>query len=438
MGKRFTLLFWLFFLLAVLALFVMRPRAEELLPSRSIEAQGANIASAVQPQFQWSFLDKIEEAKKLVLDANLVLKVGQKDIVYYESRITQNANGTVSVTKKRMADPEREIALVLVDLKSGDLKLIAVTEKGNELIMPAGYEIENITRPNGITNNSWNTQRRVVEPKNHAVILNVWPYWVTERVPRIVKDVRGRSRTVYDNKKVVENRIYIPFSSELVAQELVDSGKNRRKYTVQKARELLAERQVMSKTYPGKLIVDIELLKPEVFERLPLIEQADYAEFLLDSEASLKRVDVIIGANGAFAYAYTCSGASACGLLQFTRGTYNDMKKKYPKALLISDFAIGYKDQVNLMMAAMLLHDNNLAAMISKFGETKISQTIKKYGEGIIEERLAANYNGGTVRPHKALSASILKNLTDWLINPMRTETKQYINKLRYIRENYN
>jgi len=437
MGNRFKLAFWLLFILAIVSLLVIRPKAEELLPVRNIEIQGANFASVVV-QHKWTFLEKIEEAKKLVANSNLQLKVGDKDIIYYESRITQDSNGKISVIKKQMAGPEREIGLVLIDLTTGELKLTTITEKGSQLISLSSYEFENVTRPNGITNNLWNTQRRVIKPVNHAVILNVWPHWVTTRVPRVIKNKNGTSRTVYDTKKAVENRSYVPFSEELKVKGLVDSGKNRRKDIVEKARELLTDRKVMSEAYPGKLLTDVELLKPEVFERLPLIEQADYAEFLINPLASIERVDVIISSNGDSAYAYTCSGASACGLLQFTKSTYDNMKKKYPKALLISDFEIGYKDHVNLMMAAMLLHDNNLVSLISEFGKVKISQVIQKYGEVIIEEMLAANYNGGTVRPHQALKASILKNLTDWLINPLRTETKQYIDKLRYVRKNYN
>ena len=90
------------------------------------------------------------------------------------------------------------------------------------------------------------------------------------------------------------------------------------------------------------------------------------------------------------------------------------------------------------MIAAMLLHDNNLASLIKEFGEVKIVKLIEQYGEDFIEEMLAANYNGGIIRPYQSLRASISKNFADWISSRyLRLETKQYIEKVRYVRENY-
>ena len=107
------------------------------------------------------------------------------------------------------------------------------------------------------------------------------------------------------------------------------------------------------------------------------------------------------------------------------------MRNKYPRAKLITDFTTGASDQLNSMIAAILLYDTNLAAGIREFGTGILDDS------NFIEEMLAANYNGGTVRPHKSLRASILQSLGDWITDYLRPQTKEYIAKLRYIRDNY-
>jgi hypothetical protein len=379
----------------------------------------------------WNYLDKLYEAENLVASASLTLKVGTKDIVYSERRINLNAKGIPIISSKRMTDPEREIALVISDTKSGDLELVKITERGNDLTYPMEYEIRNVERSNGITNNAWNTCRKVSVPENKVIILNVWPHYITERVAKVSKDKRGRTVTTYQSVRLVENVVYAPYCDELHISEFINSGADRRKSLSGQAFNILRDRGVMSQAFPGKLIADVEYLKPEYFERLPLIEHMDYGEFARDPKKSAERVDVIVGTNGDKAYGLTCSSAGACGWLQYTRTTWNAMRKKYPKANLPT-FELGAPHHLDSMVGAILLHDNNLASAIREFGPSVLNDANQ------LEEMLAANYNGGTVRPYRALKASILQSLEDWLINPMRTETKQYIEKLRYIRTSYN
>lgn len=431
--------FWLllFFLLTLIALFSIRMKAQalslDILPSRTIEVAIQVPADTPVPKPPWTYLEKLQEAKDLVASSSLDLKVGKTELTYYENRISRNSNGQIqSVTLKKLNDPEREIALVLLDTENGNLEILEITERGNELTYPNGYSIRNVERSNGITNNAWNTCRQVLEPENKVIILNVWPHYVDKKIPRAIKDKRGKViRTVYDTKQVVENVVYSPYCDQIHISEFVENGKNYRESISGQAYQILRERGVVSKAFPGRLIADLEYLKPEYFERLPLIEHMDYGEFTLDSRKSAERVDVLLGTNLEQAYNLTCSKAKACGWLQYTKTTWNAMKSKYPSAKL-PVFETGVKDHTMSMVAAILLYDNNLNAAIKAFGSDILDDRNQ------LEEMLAANYNGGTVRPHKALRASILQSLADWLINPMRTETKQYIEKLRYIRSTYN
>ena len=435
MGRRYKLMFIPLLAFIIVTLFVLRSdgQALDIIPARALVMEVNNLPSVTpQPIETWNFLDKLEEAKDLVASSSLDLKVSKKNTTYYENRISRSNKGIItSVTRKKMSSPEREVALVLVDTDSGELELVKIIEKGNQLTYPIGYQIENVERPNGITNNAWNTCRRVIQPANKAIILNVWPHYVTIKVANPIKDKKGKvMRTTYINKEVVENVIYVPYCDQIHTPEFVENGKKYRKSITDQAFTMLKDKGVQSKAFPGTLVADVVYLRPEYFEMLPLVEHMDYGEFSLDSRKSAERVDVILGTNLARAYSLTCSKAKACGALQYTRTTWNSMDKKYPAADL-PIFELGVTDHVISMAAAILLFDNNMASAIKEFG-SKILDDPNQFAE-----MMYANYNGGTVRPYKSYRASILKSLEDWLVNPMRTETKQYIEKYRYVRENY-
>jgi hypothetical protein len=435
MLSKYKFWFLLFFILSLLSLILItRPKAEAFslnsLPKNTIVVMNESPDAAPAQVTSWTYLDKLKEAEFLVASSSLNLKVGKKDYVYFENRIGHDFFGNPVISQRRLTDPEREIALVIMDTVTGDLDLVNITQRGNDLTYPMEYDIMNVERSNGIRNNAWNTCRQITKPENKAIILNVWPHYVTKRVAKAGKDKRGRAITVYSNIEVVENVVYSPYCDALHLPEFVRNGSNRRNEIAKQALEILRQRGVQSTAFPGNLVSDVIYLKPEFFERLPLIEHMDYGEFAVDPKKSAERVDVILGTNGDRAYALTCSRAGACGWLQYTRPTWNNMKKKYPKAQL-PVFEIGAPDHVTSMVAAILLYDNNLAAAIKEFGPTILDDSEQ------LEEMLAANYNGGTVRPYKALKASILKSLEDWLISPLRTETKQYVEKLRYVRQNY-
>ena len=429
------LLLYTFFILTVLALLAMRLTAQALtLPNNTFEVQGSTASPSVP---KWTYREKIKEGLKLIEGNKLELKVDTKDIIFNERRISQN-KGRILVIQKQVKEPEREVGLVLLNTNTGGLSMIKTTEKGDKLSVPSGYKIEYVERANGIIKNAWNTQRIVIEPADTIVLLDVWPHFVTKKAPKNIKDKKGRVKTVYEPKKIVENVVYSPYSDGLRVSELVEAGPRHRKSDVQEAFDLLRARQVQSKAIPGNLINDLKnILKPEFFERLPLLEQADYTEFLFDPKKTLERVDVIIGANDENAYAPTCSKKGACGWVQYTRRTYEGDKKHkgirqiYPDAQLISDFETGAADHVNSMMAAILLYDYNLAGYLREFGNSILNDSDQ------LEEILASSYNGAPAHAHKSLNASILQGLDDWITKYLKTETKEYMIKLRYIRDNY-
>lgn len=394
----------------------------QIIPSKLIEYQST--PEPTHTPIPWTILGKIEDGKKLL--ESVSLSVGLKDISYTEKRVS-NSNGKISVTNRMIRDPERQIALVLLDTITGDLKHINITKRGSELISPEGYILEVVERPSGIRWNYWATQYRVIAPSNMIVIVNKWPEPKNVNSKKIVTNSKGKKVAVNQTIKQMEYITYSAYIEELRKPELVTKGREYIIATVAKAFKTLKEKGVTSKAFPEKNIFEVSQLKPAYFEKIPLMEQTDLVEFMLDSEHMTDRVKVVLATNELEAFSKTCNRVSACGWIQFTPGTYSMIRKLYPRAQLNPDFVKGAADHSNSMMAAILLYDYNLAGLIKNHG-------IKTADDPRLEEYLAAAYNGSPRWVDKSLRAYI-SDAGDW-IGHLRSETKGFIAKLRLIRDN--
>jgi hypothetical protein len=376
-----------------------------------------------------NILEKINEKDDELI--KVPIAVGPKEITFYENRISLLNNGKLSVVKKKFTDKERILGLKLLNVKTGEVRVIKVktqiTNDGVKIIAPDGYNIEIIERPNGIKWNFWNTFYKVNTPENFVVIKNNYPI---EEIITIKKVVKGEA--VKETKKTVKGFLYVPYSDFLEQEEykniLIKIGKEYDKYVVEKAFKLLREREVFSRSFPGKLVSDVEALSSRFFERLPLLEQGDLTEFAFEPQKTVNRVLIILGSNRENAWTRTCNRVDACGWIQFTPGTYNQIKNYYPKAKLISDFKKGAADHINSMMAAILLYDYNLADLVRNYGES-ITQDSR------LEEYLAAAYNGSPKHVWNSLNATLGKSYSDWTKH-LKTETHGFIFKLRYLINN--
>lgn len=378
---------------------------------------------------QWTLLDKIlEEDAEL---KTIQLKVGDIETPYKEERISRDSKGRISHRTIKTKDYEREIALKLLNTITGKTEIIKIVKIGDGLISPEEYKIEVVARPSGIAWNAWNTFYRVVEPEDRIVIKNAYP--TIKSLKTITQTITNKNGKKQKIKKrvpdVVENVIYVPYSDSLKTQEILVKGKSDLIKIVQSAKDLLDQRDVHSKAFPDKLIT--EVLPAEYYLRRPTIEHIDYGEFILDPDGTVERFLTILATNQEKAWSETCNKFGACGLYQFTNngssGTYRTVVKKYPEAQLIKDFEPGASNQINSAMAAMLLDDLNLAELVKRYGD-KILKDPK------LEEYLAASYNGAPKWVHKSLNAALGKNI-EWGKH-LRRETKEFIVKLRYLRDN--
>lgn len=400
------------------------------LPVRSLSLAQLLIPSALAaepaPVPKCDRLEQIDNAEKLLKPVEL--SVGTKDYRYTEKRA-----GKVTAFK----DPEKQIALELLDVEKCTLDQVIITKRGDKLIAPSGYVIEAVTRANGIRWNNWATEYRINAPTGLVVVTNKYPLIREEKIPRTVRNKNGKRVTVYDTVRTVTQVVYTPYSKELHVPEMVSGGREYLTDLAKRAYEDLRRLQVPSQAAGNKLVADISALKPEFIERLVPNELMDLTEFTLDPTWTTERIHVVIGANRDRVASYTCSKAKACGLMQFTSGTYALMAKLYPEARLNNDFIDGARDPLNAMKAAVLLHDYNLAVLMNAFGDG-IAADPK------LEEYLAAAYNTGVGRVKSVLAVALRTKAADWAkVNGKKKnehllgETKGYIAKLRFLRDQW-
>ncbi|MDO8495119.1 MAG: hypothetical protein Q7S32_01140 [bacterium] len=378
--------------------------------------------SIPHPAPAFSVLDKLHEGDDLLIATPL--KVGTKDIPYKEVRINRDGSKTTT-TNQKFAEPEKEIALKLLNLETGDIDIAVITKRGADLISPSNYKIEVMERSSGIRWNKWNTHFRVIEPSNWIVLKNKYPEISYENVKKQVKNKAGKLQTVTVRQQVVEEIIYSPYSDDLHLPELVDGGKEYIDSVVASAQAELIRFGVKSRTLPDQLVGALEVLPARFFKRIPLLEQSDLGEFVLDPQKTADRVRVIIKLNAERAYSLTCSKANACGWVQFTPKTYQAIRKAYPLAKLDSDFERGAANHLNSMKAAILLYDYNLQGFVSRHGKSILY-------DPRLEEYLAAGYNGRPTTASASLKAAISKGLGDWT-QKLKLETKGFMTKLRYL-----
>lgn len=414
MRSRGKILFLILLALVFLLLFKIDLNGQ-ILESKATIIEIVNQEQAQNPEStipQWTLLDNILEPDPEF--DNVELFVGAKDIIYYEEvpardkkgQIRKDKNGNVILRKIRQRNPEREIGLKLLNTQTGEATAIKIRRRGSDLMNPPGYTVEVIERPNGIKWNAHNTYYRIVEPENMVVIRNAYP----------------SAKTVKE-KRVVENKIYVPYSQEIGTLEIIPKGREDLKTIVAHAKDRLRQNNVVSQAFPDRLVADI--LPDEFYRRRAIMERTDLGEIIIDPKETVNMFFTILATNQSNAFS-NCNSVPACGMYQFTdkgkSGTYRTVRRNFPKADLIQDFRTGTLDHVNSAMAAMLLDDLNLASLVRRYGS-------KIYDDPKLEEYLAASYNGAPRWVNKSLDATLAKNVTPWG-KYLKDETDGFLVKL--------
>ncbi|MEK9157935.1 MAG: hypothetical protein AAB638_01990 [Patescibacteria group bacterium] len=433
---KYKLFFSIVLGLSVLVVYALRVSAQELPILANIfsnkEIRVVAIVSASpspSPTPLWTMPEKIIQAQNLL--KNMELKVGNTQIEYKESRFSAVGDKLVS-SSKSFKEPEKEIALAVLDTATGEIKVIKIIKRGGDLIPPKGWSIDVLQRPNGIRWNGRNTAFQVNIPEHQVVIADVYPNETDTKVAQ-----KKNGKTIYVTQRTIRYDLYSPYSPDLHSSELVKSGEDYTNTIIKKAFDDLRLAGVKSRAMSGTLVADLFASRSYFFKHIPLLEQTDLTEFQIDPKNTIDRANVLIGANQDQAFNITCNSSSACGWLQFTPNTYKTIVKYYPAAKLIKDFKNGASDHVNSMKAAILLYDENLKGLFRTSGQQILS-------DPKLEEYLAASYNGAPRHAYASLKAAILGGIKDWIdaVGPqkagLRTETKGYLVKLRYLQQQDN
>ncbi len=410
-------------------------RAGEV-PVRAVE-RGQHLAAFALPtppadRPPCDILQKLAEARELLAD--MPVWVGKTEYVHTERRNGQTV---------RLNGAEKQIAAALLAPEACELIPTTFRKRGDELVASRGYVIEPVQRANGIRWNNWATEYRVLSPEGLFILAVKYPHRRETVVARTVRTATGNRKVVHEKLTETVNIVHTPYNDALRTPEMVGRGIAYLQDVVGRARNRLRDAAVPSRAFPDLLLTDVPQLRTVFTARRAPNEHMEETEFSLDPARTSDRIHVIIGANGPTTSNYTCSPARACGLWQFTEGTYRQMRRLYPEANLLADFTAGWRDHMNIAAAAILLDDSNLSQLIEEFGAEIAA-------DPLLEEYLTAAYNTGVTRVIEVLKAARAGNVADWTeargkrcaranryAACMLAETKGYIAKLRYLRDQW-
>lgn len=308
----------------------------------------------------------------------------------------------------------KEIALQLMNLETGQVKYIKIMKVLDKLIYSGhDFRLELEGRPTGSFWNGYNTAYKVTQPSNWVILGN--------------KYKRYNART-----GAVKDVIYSPYSQSLHRPNFVRAGKEYLREDIVEAIKRI------KKIKPPNINLSIfargDKWVAGAMERIALIEQSDPYEVIEFNKGKLnlnpfERVYVTIFLNQELAFSPTVSTADASGLMQWTKGTWdNVIRKTYPWAGL-PNFETGSIDHVWSIMASILLYNYNLE-MLSREFKTNILDWREP------EHYLAACYNGGPSAVIKAIGWALARNAAPkrWRIRLRQlqktSETYYFLEKL--------
>jgi len=440
MGKTFKLIFWVVFLLLGITLFNLRLNGQEILSSRNFEIEGANLSQTVLEQ-ECDLVDKIKIAKE-ILQTSPPLKMEER------SERKKLKNGKYRTTPILV---RREISLAIFDTKTcdvfekrylldqDDIKKANTIRRGyldnpGDLPKFRPVDVQNDFRVDVNWWNNHNSDLSIVKEGNTEQIENSDLVERKEETGRFI--VIGNKFSISnDDLAYPEDRIgnkysdvvYVPYSSGIHTQELIELGK---KFLVENTDEAFKELEaigVQSHSYPNLLVS--EAINKTFVKNLFITEHTDPALIFASSDNGQRlaeRVLIRLGANKHQAFRYTYSKTGALGLGQIMPGTYGSIVKRYPEANLLKDIDIGRVDIKNGIKATILVLDDHFATVVSNANKIKKGPAILKAKTSEqIQEIMAAAYNGGPSK-YKPLTGNISLAVR---------ETVDFVRKFKMIRD---
>src|SRR5258708_7148368 len=249
----------------------LNARAQVLANIFSARQITITVMPSISPIPAWTISQKVAQAKELLAEAKP--GVFGDPITYKEQRFN-GTEGNLTQHEREFKEPEKEIALAVLDTSTGDVKTIFIRKKGADLITPPGWQIEILQRPSGIRWNGWDTAYQLNQPQTYIVIGNVYP---DEHDVKILQKNKA-GKKIYITQRTIDYRYYVPYSPALHSSGLAQAGEAYIKDIVIKALTELKAAGVMSQAQPGTLLADVFGAHGDFFQRIPLLEQTDMTE----------------------------------------------------------------------------------------------------------------------------------------------------------------
>ena len=388
-----------------------------------------NIAGSLPSVVQnWRMIDKIEEGEQLLKNS--------APLKFIET-----------LQKNKMELTKREIALAILDTQTG-----RVFEKRYWLDEAEIKEANSIRRNYEENTDNLPSFQSNEADEEYSVVTNWWNNFNSDWsiAQNGIKDDRyivvadkflmDNDDLVYPEEKTGEKYsdiVYIPHSKAIEDKMLVASGKDFINKNVQQAFDELAEAGIMSRAFPGKLVVDT--ISPAFVKNILINEQADPKLTLASTDgaiAQVERVFVRYGANEEKTFRYTVSKTGASGPAQIMPLTYSYPKngtgvlQAYLGANLIKDVDIGRVDMVNAIKAQILVFDDHMVYVIQRASNsgTKAKKIFAGLTPNQLDEVRAMIYNGGSNKYNTATGG------LDLTVKGAK-ETLEFIQKFRIIRD---
>ena len=337
----------------------------------------------------FAFPDNTRDANK---DLLAQIEKGRELLKTESVQLVKGVVGTrrVRVGRRRYEDipitgiVAREMALAILH-PNGAITIARAIKRdpGFEVLTPG--LILSMRRENGI-----NSDISCIEPAGGKVVAVKYP-------------VSNEGNRFGPGDDVIQ-AVYTPYSAEIKTDEVIKRGIDVQNSLIEKAYSRLREREVSSRAFPGRRVVDV--IPKDVLRVLLLNEHIDPGEFKSAGMTAplAERVLTVIGTNRDKAYAYSVSPAAARGLVQMIPSTYTMMLNRYGSAGLRSNFPQAMGDPVNAVMAQVLLCDSDWESIRAR--NDMPADRVGPY--------LAAAYNGGVGRVLTVLS----HDQTDWMEAP--------------------
>jgi hypothetical protein len=269
----------------------------------------------------------------------------------------------------------KDLAVAVLDPATGEIKITAAMQRGTDFTFPdKNFDIQK-TRFNGV-----NTRFVVNKPAGGKVL--ALKYLITPIESGLKAEI----------EKALYTGIYVPYSPELLSDELSVAGANYLDGVIKQASLQLANKPSVSQ--PGKTIP--EAIKPQLVRALIYAEHMDTTEFLVNSDTNqlVKKINVLLAGNEGDTWKYSVSSAGAAGISQFIPSTYGSLVKRHPDAALIPDFVTGMRNHVNAVKSTFILLDDYIKAVQDRAPDYFLAGHAFDYG--------VAAYNGGPARVAKA------------------------------------